>query len=67
MQGTVKWYDPNKGYGFIEREDGQKDVFVHVTALEKAGIARLDPGQRVRFEIEDRRNNKIAAINIAVV
>ena len=49
--GTVKWFNANKGYGFIEPEGGSKDVFVHITALEKAGLRRLDDGQKVSFEL----------------
>lgn len=66
MQGTVKWFDPNKGYGFIQRDDGQKDVFVHITALEKSGIESLREGQKVNFEIEQRKGGKTAAINLTL-
>ena len=51
--GTVKWFNPTKGYGFIEPEDGGKDVFVHVTALERSGLPALDEGEKVTFEVED--------------
>ncbi|HJP05099.1 MAG: cold-shock protein [Chromatiales bacterium] len=49
--GTVKWFNPSKGFGFIQPEDGSKDVFVHVSAVEKAGMGTLNEGQRVSYEI----------------
>ena len=60
--GTVKWFNSKKGYGFIEQESG-KDVFVHITQLEKIGLKRLDEGQRVGFELYDDRG-RTAAGNI---
>ena len=63
--GTVKWYNSTKGYGFIAPDDGGKDVFVHATALERAGIRGLVEGQKVSFDTqEDRRSGKIAVNNI---
>ena len=63
--GTVKFYNEVKGYGFIAPEDGSKDVFVHATALERAGMRSLVEGQKVTFETEaDRRSGKIAVSNI---
>jgi len=62
-QGTVKWFNPTKGYGFIQPEDGGKDVFVHITALEAAGLRSLDDGQAVSFELEDSKG-KTSAVNI---
>ena len=63
--GTVKFYNSAKGYGFIQPDDGGKDVFVHVTALERAGIRTLVEGQKVSFDIEaDRRTGKSSATNI---
>ena len=53
VNGKVKWFNPTKGFGFIEREDSEKDVFVHVSALRKAGINGLDEGQAMTFEIEE--------------
>ena len=53
MNGKVKWFNGQKGYGFIEREDKEKDVFVHVSALRKAGINGLDEGQALTFEVEE--------------
>ena len=63
--GTVKFYNSAKGYGFIQPDDGGKDVFVHVTALERAGIRALAEGQKVSFDVEtDRRTGKTSATNI---
>ena len=53
VNGKVKWFNPTKGFGFIERGDNEKDVFVHVSALRKAGINGLDEGQAMTFEIEE--------------
>ena len=53
MNGKVKWFNQNKGFGFIEREDKEKDVFVHISAVKKAGMDRLDDGQTMTFEIEE--------------
>jgi cold shock protein len=65
-KGTVKFYNEQKGFGFIEPEDGSKDVFVHATALERAGISRLVEGQKVSFDTElDSRSGKTAVANIA--
>lgn len=65
-QGNVKWYDSKKGYGFIEPDGENKDVFVHVTQLEKIGIRRLFDGQRVSFDLYDDRG-RTAAGNIKVL
>jgi cold shock protein len=63
--GTVKFYNGQKGFGFIQPEDGGKDVFVHATALERAGIRNLVEGQKVSFDIEeDRRTGKASAGNL---
>lgn len=59
--GTVKWYNPQKGFGFIAPEDGGKDVFVHATALEAAGIRGLDDGQQVSYELQEERGKTSAA------
>lgn len=64
--GTVKFYNDQKGYGFIQPDNGGKDVFVHVTALHRAGIQGLAEGQKVSFDTaEDRRSGKVAVNNIA--
>jgi CspA family cold shock protein len=65
--GTVKFYNDQKGFGFIQPDSGGKDVFVHATALERAGIRSLSEGQKVSFDTqEDRRTGKIAVGNIKV-
>ena len=66
INGTVKFYNEMKGFGFIQPTDGSKDVFVHATALERAGMSNLTEGQKVSFDTaEDRRSGKIAVNNIA--
>jgi cold shock protein len=62
--GTVKWFNVQKGFGFIQPEDGSKDVFVHISAVERAGIANLVEGQRVTFDLENGRQGKPAAVNL---
>jgi CspA family cold shock protein len=63
--GTVKWYNDQKGYGFIQPDNGGKDVFVHATALERAGIRGLREGQKVTYELQtDQRNGKTSAVNL---
>jgi len=60
--GTVKWFNGQKGFGFIEPEDGGKDVFVHISAVERAGLTSLQEGQKVSFELErDARSGKTSA------
>jgi len=66
-KGTVKWFNGQKGYGFIAPEDGSEDAFVHISALELAGLSGLDEGQQVEFELVRGRNGKMAAQNISVV
>ncbi|PPR63542.1 MAG: Cold shock protein CspA [Alphaproteobacteria bacterium MarineAlpha4_Bin2] len=65
--GTVKWFNPTKGYGFIEPEDGGKDAFVHISAVERAGLNGLHEGQKVNFDLEPGRNGKSAAENLKLV
>lgn len=65
--GTVKWFNTTKGYGFIAPEAGSKDVFVHITAVQRSGLHGLAEGQRVQFEVERGTNGKDSAVNIAVV
>ncbi len=62
--GTVKWFNPQKGYGFIQPEDGSKDVFVHISAVERSGMGSLHEGQKVSFEIERGRDGKISATKL---
>jgi len=64
--GTVKWFNPTKGFGFIQPDDGSKDVFVHVSAVEKAGIRSLQEGQKLEFEIESGRDGRASAIDLRV-
>lgn len=66
-KGTVKWFNPEKGYGFIEPEDGGKDAFVHISAVERAGLSTLTEGQKVSFELVAGRNGKEAAEDLAVI
>jgi CspA family cold shock protein len=63
--GTVKWFNPDKGYGFIQPDDGGKDVFVHISAVEKAGLRNLQEGQKIVFEVvPDKRTGKSSAGNL---
>jgi CspA family cold shock protein len=65
--GTVKWFNSEKGYGFIQPDDGSKDVFVHISAVEQAGLRALNEGQKIQFEvIADRRSGKSSAGNLQV-
>lgn len=61
--GVVKWFNPTKGYGFIQPDNGDKDVFVHVTAVEKAGLRTLHEGQKVSFELATNKG-KTSAVNL---
>ncbi len=66
--GTVKWFNASKGFGFIAPDDGGADVFVHASALERAGIRELNEGDLVSFEVEeDRRSGKVSATNLQVI
>ncbi len=65
--GIVKWFNPQKGYGFIEPDGGGRDVFVHITAVEAAGLTTLYEGQRVKFETGQDRPGKTAAKNLSLV
>ncbi|KYH01514.1 cold-shock protein [Bradyrhizobium sp. CIAT3101] len=64
--GTVKWFSPTKGYGFIKPDDGGADVFVHVRAVEKAGYTELAEGARISYEIRAGRSGKISAENLGL-
>jgi CspA family cold shock protein len=61
--GTVKWFNATKGYGFIQPEEGGKDVFVHISAVERAGLRGLNEGQRVSYEMQNERG-RTAAVNL---
>ena len=66
--GTVKWFNSQKGFGFIQPEDGSKDVFVHISAVERAGLSTLNEGQQVSFDIvADRKTGKSSADNLRAV
>ncbi|WP_319413795.1 cold-shock protein [uncultured Cohaesibacter sp.] len=65
--GTVKFFNATKGYGFIEPEDGGKDAFVHISAVERSGLSTLSEGQKVSFELETGRNGKESAVNLQLV
>ena len=65
--GTVKFFNPAKGFGFIEPEDGSKDAFVHISALERAGLSSLNEGQKVSYDLEDGKNGKSSAENLKLV
>jgi CspA family cold shock protein len=65
QKGTVKWFNPTKGYGFIHPTDGDKDVFVHISAVERAGLSTLNEGQTVEFELVSNRG-KTSAENLKV-
>jgi CspA family cold shock protein len=62
--GTVKWFNPARGFGFIQPDDGSKDVFVHISALEGSDLQELLEGQKVRFDVERAQNGKLAAANL---
>ena len=67
-QGTVKWFNDQKGFGFIQPDDGSKDVFVHISAVERAGLRGLNEGQKVSFElVADRRTGKSSADNLRAI
>ena len=65
--GTVKWFNPTKGFGFIQPDDGGQDAFVHISALEKAGLTTLNEGQKVEYELTAGRDGRSAADNIVVI
>lgn len=65
--GTVKFFNPTKGFGFIAPDGGAKDVFVHISAVEKAGLTGLDEGQKIKFDVENDRSGRASAVNLAQV
>lgn len=62
--GTVKWFNVTKGYGFIEPDDGGKDVFVHITAVQRSGMEGLNEGQKISYDLEEGRNGRMAATEL---
>lgn len=64
--GTVKWFNETKGYGFIEPSEGGSDVFVHVKAVQKSNLKGLQEGQKVSYELEEGRNGRTSAVNLAI-
>jgi len=65
--GTVKWFNAVKGYGFIRPDDGSNDAFVHISAVERAGLHSLNEGQKVQYELQQGRNGKSSAENLSLV
>ena len=65
--GTVKWFNPTKGFGFIEPEDGGNDAFVHISAVERAGLSTLNEGHKISYELQAGQNGKSSAENLSVV
>ena len=66
-QGTVKWFNGQKGFGFIQPDNGGNDVFVHISAVERAGLSNLYEGQKISFETEFGRNGKASAVNLRIL
>jgi CspA family cold shock protein len=62
--GTVKWFNTQKGYGFIQPDDGSKDVFVHISAVQRAGMMSLNEGQKLQFDLERGQQGKVSAVNL---
>jgi len=64
--GTVKWFNTTKGFGFIQPSDGGKDVFVHISAVQKAGLNGLNEGQKLSYDLEKGRDDRASAVNLKV-
>lgn len=62
--GTVKWFNAQKGFGFIQASDGTKDVFVHISAVERAGLTTLNEGQKLSYDVERGQQGKVSAVNL---
>ena len=65
--GTVKWFNPTKGFGFIEPDEGGKDAFVHISAVERAGLGSLHDGQKVSYDLQAGQNGKSSAENLSII
>lgn len=65
--GTVKWFNPTKGFGFIAPEEGGKDVFVHISAVERSGLSGLDENQKVSYELQTGRDGRESAANLEIL
>ena len=65
--GTVKWFNAAKGFGFIQPEDGSKDAFVHISAVESAGLGSLEEGQKVSYELQPGKDGKTSAENLSII
>jgi CspA family cold shock protein len=66
-EGTVKWFNTQKGYGFINPDDESSDVFVHFTAVQNSGLNGLNEGQRVSYDLAEQRNGRVAAVDISLI
>ena len=65
--GTVKWFNASKGFGFIQADDGSKDVFVHISAVEKAGLSTLNEGQKIQYELQKGQDGKTSAGDLKAI
>jgi len=66
--GKIKWFNPEKGYGFINPDEGGEDIFLHISAVEEAGLAILEPGQKIKFNLEENpKNGKKSAIDLQLI
>jgi CspA family cold shock protein len=67
IEGTVKFFNTTKGFGFIQPDDGSKDAFVHISAVERSGLSTLNEGQKVSYELEKGRDGKVSATNLSLL